>query len=119
MYRWEGASCLVWGVVRRSPTPESVRSSIGLGTVTSVRIDPILLDEEISRPKFHIGIRTIAGAIYGAKRPGTLVAIFLAALVVPSVQVRIGDCFLQLVGDNAGHAVGTGIAIRASGLGFA
>src|SRR5437762_1513519 len=64
----------------------------------------------------HVRLGAIRSVISSAKSPGALVGVLIAAIVVPGVQIRIGDRFLQLVRDDGSHAIRSGVAVRSSGL---
>src|SRR5690349_4766316 len=60
----------------------------------AVRVDPVLLDEEVAAAERHVGLRAVGGGVHGAEGPGALVGVLIAAVVVPGVEVGIADRFL-------------------------
>src|SRR5439155_2687659 len=93
--------------------------SVAQSAVTRGGIRPVALNQVVMASEFHVRIRSIAGPVDGSIGPGALVRILFAPPVVPGVEVRVGNCFLQFVGDDARHTVGACIAVGTCGLRFA
>src|SRR4029079_3688757 len=95
----------------REPVPCQWRS-VTLGAIAAACVDPVLLDQIVARAERHVVERPVWRGGRRAERPRTLVGVFVAPAIVPGVQVWVGYRFLELVRDDARHAVGAGITVR-------
>src|SRR5882724_8253708 len=89
---------------------------VALGAIAAQSINPVLLNEVIPASERHIVLRSVAGCRNSAKGPGAFISIFLTAVIVPCIQIRIRDCLLELVRNDRSHSIGTCVPVRANSL---
>src|SRR5579884_1318241 len=78
--------------------------------------DQAFLNQEVMAAQSDVGARSVAHREGGAVLVGADIAFFAGCRTVPGIQVRIGDCFTSLVGQNGDHGIDTGVAVGALGV---
>src|ERR1041385_4790896 len=99
------------------------RAAQGLVATAATAVFPFHLDHPVQAAKGLVELGAVGSRLRGTDLEVALVGIFVAAGVKPGIQVRIGDGFFRLVGENVRDAVHAASArsraIRAGRLDFA
>lgn len=74
-------------------------------------VNPVSLNEILATPQRHVVFRAVGRGELGAEGPRALIGIFPPSIVIPGVQVGIGDGLFQFVCDDRGHAVRSRVAV--------
>src|SRR6267378_846952 len=89
------------------------RSAFGLVATAAARVLPVHLDQPVMTAKSLVVGAAANRAGSRSEFPRTLVGIFIAAGVVPRVEIRIRDGLFRLMCHDRRHAVRTAVAVGA------